>query len=124
MLGLLLVTVYLATFISILVIHYFMLSSLVNFTHEEAQAIIGRELIKASITPLVIIVPIIFVIMSVIVIFISHRIAEPLVRLKQCMEKVGQGDFSTRLQFRKRDAIDDVADSFNEMVENLKNIKS
>ena len=123
MLGILLATVYIATFISIIVTHYFILSSFVNFTNEEGRAIIGKEMVRASMTPIVIIVPIIFVIMSVIVLFISHRIAGPLCRLKQCMEKVGQGDFSVRLQFRKHDAVDDVADSFNKMVDNLRKLK-
>ncbi len=68
-------------------------------------------------------VPIIFILLTIIVIFISHRIAGPLHRLKQYMKKLGDGDFALRLRFRTYDEIHDVADSFNEMVENLKKLK-
>jgi len=44
------------------------------------------------------------------------------------MKKVGEGDFSAKLKFRDYDAIHDIADTFNEMVDGLRkkfgNIKS
>ncbi|UCD19303.1 MAG: HAMP domain-containing protein, partial [candidate division WOR-3 bacterium] len=52
--------------------------------------------------------------------FISHRIAGPLHRLKMYMEKVENGDHSVRLKFRKNDVIHDVAESFNRMVEGIR----
>ncbi|MCK4941329.1 HAMP domain-containing protein, partial [candidate division WOR-3 bacterium] len=60
------------------------------------------------------------VILAIIVIFISHRIAGPLYRLKMFMEKVENGDYSVKLNFRSNDAIHDVADSFNRMVQGIR----
>lgn len=120
MLGVLLLIVLLATLISTLVNHYFMLSSIVSFTMEYGRPPTGRELLMASVRPLVIILPVVFVILSAIVIFLSHQIAGPLYRLKQYMEKVENGDFSATLKFRKYDTIHDIADSFNRMVQGIK----
>ena len=120
MLGTLLLLVLLATLISTLVNHYFTLSSIVSFTMEYGRPPTGGELLMASVRPLVIILPVVFVILAVIVILMSHQIAGPLFRLKQYMEKVENGDFSATLKFRKHDAIHDVADSFNRMVEGIK----
>jgi HAMP domain-containing protein len=80
----------------------------------------GMELFVASLRPLIIILPVVFVFLGIIVIFISHRIAGPLYRLKMFMEKVENGDYSVELKFRKNDSIHDVADSFNRMVEGIK----
>ncbi len=123
MLALLLLVVYLATFTSVFATHYFLLSSIVDFMEEEGRAPGGEELIMVPIKTLAIVVPIIFVVMTIIVIFISHRIAGPLQRLKQYMQKVGGGDLSVRLRFRTYDEIHDVACSFNEMVEGLKKLR-
>jgi HAMP domain-containing protein len=120
MLGVLLLLVLLATLISTLVNHYFMLSSIVSFTMEYGRPPTGRELLMASVRPLVIILPVVFVILSAIVIFLSHQIAGPLYRLKEYMEKVENGDFSATLKFRKYDTIHDIADSFNRMVQGIK----
>ncbi len=73
-----------------------------------------------ALKPLIIILPLVFLVLSAIVIFISHRIAGPLFRLKMFMRKVGEGDLSVKLSFRNYDAIHDVADCFNEMVQNLR----
>lgn len=121
MLGVLLSIVFLATLISILSVHYFTLSSIVNISWKEETGITPtEEMINASIKSLIIVIPIIFIVLTLIVILLSHRIAGPLIRLKQIMGKVGKGDFSVMLKFRKNDEIHDVADSFNEMIEGLK----
>jgi len=91
----------------------------ISLAAEEGLAPSGKEMIYASIKPLITVVPIIFIILALIVIYISHRIAGPLNRLKQAMQKVGQGDFSSKLKFRKYDEIHDVADTFNAMVDEL-----
>ncbi|KPK64834.1 hypothetical protein AMJ83_01270 [candidate division WOR_3 bacterium SM23_42] len=120
MLAILLLLVLLATLISTLVNHYFMLSSIVSFTMEYGRPPTGNELLIVSVRPLVIILPVVFVILSALVIFLSHQIAGPLYRLKQYMEKVENGDFSATLKFRKHDTIHDIADSFNRMVQGIK----
>ena len=120
MMGMLLLLVLLATLVTTLVNHYFLLSSIVDFTMEHGRGPTGMDLFVASLRPLVIILPVVFVLLAIIVIFISHRIAGPLYRLKMYMEKVENGDYSVKLKFRKNDSIHDVAESFNRMVEGIK----
>jgi len=119
-LGMLLLLVLLATLVTTLVNHYFLLSSIVDFTMEHGRGPTGMDLFVASLRPLIIILPVVFVFLAIIVIFISHRIAGPLYRLKMYMEKVENGDYSVRLKFRKNDSIHDVAESFNRMVDGIK----
>jgi nitrogen fixation/metabolism regulation signal transduction histidine kinase len=120
MLVALLLLVLLATLATTLVNHYFFLSSIVNYTVEYESVPSGRDLWVASLQPLIIILPVVFVILAAIVIFISHKIAGPLYRLKQYMEKVENGDLSVQLKFRQGDAIHDIAESFNRMVEGIR----
>jgi HAMP domain-containing protein len=120
MMGALLLLVLAATVVTTLVNHFFFLSSIVNFTGEYGRTPNGQELLIASVKPLLIILPIVFIILAVTCLFISHRIAGPLHRLKMYMEKVENGDHSVRLKFRKSDAIHDVAESFNRMVDGIR----
>ncbi len=120
LLGTMLIMVLLATLVTTVINHYFLLSSIVDFTMEYGRGPTGMELLVASVKPLVIIVPVVFVVLAIIVVFISHRIAGPLYRLKQYMEKIENGDYSVTLKFRRNDAIHDVADSFNRMVEGIR----
>lgn len=124
MMVLLVAVIFVVIFLSILATHYFVISSIVNVAYQKGEVPTGGELLAASIKPVTIIVPIIFVILAFIVIYViylSHRTAGPLHKLKQAMDQVGEGDFSSKLKFRKHDEIHDVAESFNRMVENLKN---
>lgn len=52
-------------------------------------------------------------------IFISHRIAGPLFKLKKAMEEAKGGNFDQRITFRKNDHFTELQDTFNEMVQNL-----
>ena len=116
----LLLLVLLATLVTTIVNHYFMLASIVDFTMEHGRGPTGMELFVASIKPLIIILPVVFAVLAIIVIFISHRIAGPLYRLKMYMEKVENGDYSVTLNFRKNDAIHDIAESFNRMLQGIR----
>ena len=49
--------------------------------------------------------------------FFTHRFAGPVYRLKQMMDLIGQGDLSTRLQFRTKDDFQELAEALNQMVE-------
>ncbi len=120
MMGMLLLLVLLATLVSTLVNHYFLLASIIDFTMEYGRGPTGMDLFVASLRPLIIILPIVFLILALIIIFISHRIAGPLHRLKMYMEKVENGDYSVKLNFRKNDAVHDIAESFNRMVQGIK----
>ena len=49
-------------------------------------------------------------------VIISHRIAGPLYRISKAAREVGQGQYHSRLNLRKRDYLHDFADTFNEML--------
>lgn len=122
LIALLLMTVFVAIFISIIATHYFLLSSVVRQVEQTGFPPSGAELISTSLKPIIFIVPIIFIILVLLFvyfIFVSHRTAGPLYHLRKAMEKVGQGDLSVHIQFRNHDEIHDVAESFNKMVEGL-----
>jgi methyl-accepting chemotaxis protein len=114
------ILVLIATLVTTVINHYFLLSSIVDFTMDYGRGPTGMELLVASVRPLTIILPVVFVVLAVMVVFISHRIAGPLYRLKQYMEKIENGDYSVTLKFRQNDAIHDVADSFNRMVAGIR----
>lgn len=127
MIGMLLLLVLGATVITTLVNHFFFLNSIVRFTEEYGRPPTGSELLAASVRPLFVIIPLAFVILAVVCVFVSHRIAGPLQRLKAYMQMVQNGDYDVHLRFRKSDAIHDVAECFNGMVEGIKqkqNVKS
>jgi len=52
-------------------------------------------------------------------IFLSHRIAGPLHKLRNAMSEVSGGNLDQRITFRKNDHFIEMQDSFNEMVQNL-----
>ncbi|HEC79131.1 MAG TPA: HAMP domain-containing protein [candidate division WOR-3 bacterium] len=115
--------IFIIIFISIFVTHYFLLSTIIRKIEQTGYFPRGMELINLSFKPLVIVIPVIFILLAlsyIVVIFISHRTAGPLYSLKKAMEQVGEGDLSVRLKFRKNDEIHDVAESFNRMVDGLR----
>lgn len=52
-------------------------------------------------------------------IFLSHRIAGPLYKLKKSMEEVARGNLDLRITFRKNDHFMDMQDTFNDMIQHL-----
>ncbi len=52
-------------------------------------------------------------------IFLTHKIAGPLYRLRRSCQDIGSGNLTTRLEFRKRDEAHDVARDFNQMAASL-----
>lgn len=59
------------------------------------------------------------VVFAVIGVFVSHKIAGPLYRLKRYMTIVRNGLYSHEIRFRKDDQLHDMADVFNQMVMSL-----
>ncbi len=53
-------------------------------------------------------------------IFISHRIAGPIYRIKSVIRAIGEGKLDTRVYLRKTDELHDLADELNKMQEDLK----
>ena len=48
--------------------------------------------------------------------FVSHKIAGPLYRLKKVMETLAEGDFSNDFRIRRFDQLQDLANAFNAMI--------
>jgi methyl-accepting chemotaxis protein len=53
-------------------------------------------------------------------IFISHKVAGPLFRMKKSLDKVTQGDLSVVIKLRKWDDLKDLAEHINLLVEELR----
>ena len=56
----------------------------------------------------------------IVTLFVSHKIAGPLYRLKKGMHDLGEGNFSTEIKIRKFDQLKDVVEAFNNMAKSLK----
>jgi len=54
-------------------------------------------------------------------IFYTHRLVGPLIRFYHAFGIISKGDYSIRLKLRKKDCLHELADSFNQMVEQLDN---
>ncbi|MBI2608179.1 MAG: methyl-accepting chemotaxis protein [Deltaproteobacteria bacterium] len=52
-------------------------------------------------------------------IIISHRLAGPIYRLEQDLEKIAEGNHSVRVKFRKNDRLDPLAEKINRVLEKL-----
>lgn len=55
----------------------------------------------------------------ILTIFLSHRIAGPLFKLKRAIDEVRNGNLDQTIYFRKNDHFIELQDSFNEMVQSL-----
>ncbi|MBG09162.1 MAG: hypothetical protein CME68_10415 [Halobacteriovoraceae bacterium] len=52
-------------------------------------------------------------------IFLSHRVAGPICKMKKVMEQVRKGDRDARLLFRETEEFSEMATSFNNMMDSL-----
>ena len=57
---------------------------------------------------------------GIVSILLSHRVAGPVYRLGIFLRAVAQGDLSQRLRFRQGDELTETAESFNSMVDSLR----
>jgi len=55
-------------------------------------------------------------------IFISHRIAGPVYRIKKVSEEIAKGNLSINVKFRKGDELHDLADSMNSMISGVRTL--
>jgi methyl-accepting chemotaxis protein len=60
------------------------------------------------------------ILMMVVSVYMSHKIAGPLYRLKKCFQDVAKGDLSFEMRLRKGDELTDLVDDFNGMLRTLK----
>jgi len=56
----------------------------------------------------------------IVTLFVSHKIAGPLYRIKKAMHDLGEGDFTTQITLRRLDQLKNLAEEFNSMVNKLK----
>lgn len=68
---------------------------------------------------LLILLPLVFIVMLLLSIFISHRIAGPIYRLERELKEISKGDYSCRIKFRSNDELQEIADGINELLECL-----
>lgn len=69
---------------------------------------------------LLITLPIIFVVMLLLAIIISHRIAGPIYRLEKELAEISKGDYSRRIKLRSRDELQEIAEGVNSLLDVLK----
>lgn len=62
------------------------------------------------------------VVIGIVGAYLSNQIAGPLYRMKGYLQRMGTGDFSFQVHFRKGDFMQDVPDIFNKSLEGLRNL--
>ncbi|MBU1075780.1 MAG: methyl-accepting chemotaxis protein [Spirochaetes bacterium] len=120
-------SIYVIIFILIVVLGFFLISS---SSSEIAGSIYSKitqikntkEIFSGMVLKFSIIAVIVaFIVIALRFLFLSHRIVGPLVRFKQCLKKVGQGDLTVKLIFRDKDELKDLAAIFTENIMKLNN---
>ncbi|MBL7170938.1 MAG: hypothetical protein ISS46_02990 [Candidatus Omnitrophica bacterium] len=87
---------------------------------EGLQTIMFREAMSCIFPLLLIIIAIAFL-FSALELFVTHKIAGPIFRLKKFMKMVETGAYNPELIFRKKDELKDIARSFNNMLSSVLN---
>ena len=87
---------------------------------EGLQLIMFREAMSCIFPLLLAIIAIAFF-FSAIELFITHKIAGPIFRLKKFMKEAGMGFYNLNLAFREKDELKDIAASFNNMLSSILN---
>ena len=103
-------TIILLVALVLLIVGFFLISyiDMVNFNN------------KSAVLKLFIITGLIgFALTTFFAFFLSFRITQPLLRMKQAASRVSEGDYSVRLQVRSMDEIGELSTTFNDMAEQL-----
>lgn len=97
--------------------HLFEILMIVASKVPDAPAAKNVESTKTYVVVLLVILQLLFVgITFLISLFVSHRIAGPLFKLKKFFAEASQGHLSQNLKFREKDHFQDVADEYNSMM--------
>jgi signal transduction histidine kinase len=59
----------------------------------------------------------------IIVMFMVHRIAGPLFRVKKVLGIIGDGIIPEKVRFRKKDELKDIADTINEVISKISELQ-
>jgi methyl-accepting chemotaxis protein len=54
-----------------------------------------------------------------VTLFVSHKLAGPMLRFENELEEIGKGDLTKKIALRKKDQLKDMAESLNKMIEGL-----
>ncbi len=54
----------------------------------------------------------------IIILFVSHKIAGPMLRLEKDIKDIGKGDLTKKIRLRKKDQVTELAEEINRMTEN------
>ena len=57
-------------------------------------------------------------------IFMSHKLAGPIVKMSQVLDRIGRGDYDGDVHFRQGDQLEDVAETLNSLLTNLRHERS
>jgi methyl-accepting chemotaxis protein len=92
----------------------------INFLRENLQALFSLQSADDILLPAVLIAEFLsFVIVAIIGLFVSHRMAGPVYRFEKVTEEIGDGNFAFWVKLREKDEFKELADSFNVMMDNL-----
>lgn len=82
----------------------------------------GRLVTTLQQVSLIIVLRVIFVIPFVVLagVILSHKIAGPAYRIERTLRQIGKGNFNARMNLRKYDELQGIAEAINEMAADLK----
>jgi methyl-accepting chemotaxis protein len=63
--------------------------------------------------------PVIFILLLLWGLVISHRIAGPVYRLEQDLDKIARGDFSLRIRLRRKDELTSIVEGINKVLDKI-----
>jgi nitrogen fixation/metabolism regulation signal transduction histidine kinase len=76
---------------------------------------------RKSVVSLLVVTEGVFILLTFLLsLFMSHRIAGPIYKLRRNFGELSKGGFDRKLYFRKKDYFPELADDFNQMVRNIR----
>ena len=119
LLTILLLVTYTFVFLIILFAPYILTLYFDNPLVEKADASRTLLILHRNIWPAIGIVIILFAILSI---FVTHKIAGPLYRLKNILSLITQGNLDVKVKLRKGDDLKDLAEHVNMLVDELRSV--
>lgn len=92
----------------------------IDVSREWMESVFGLSNADDVLLPAIVISEILsFLIVGVISLFVSHRMAGPIYRFEKVTEGMSEGDFTIHVKLRDKDEFKDLADAFNSMINKL-----
>lgn len=89
--------------------------------HAPQADLAGLETVKTEFLRLLILLHVVFItVIFLISLFMSHKIAGPLYKLRKCIADAKNGNYDVICRFRKYDHFSELADDFNDLMESFK----